>query len=126
MAGESRRRAQKLRDQGMTYKQIAQEMGVSKSYIGQLLGGYDPYHFQYISKEGCIYPGLRKWMNDNKVCRTELVRRMGKNAWSYSVSAMTSMMMGRTMPTKYSIDAILRVTGMTYEQCFGGVGNGTT
>lgn len=116
--------ALEMREDGMTYQQIADELGCSKSYVGQLLGAFNPLHFRAVTEEGCIYPGLREWMNDNKVGRSEMLRRMGKAAWPRHVSKLSGILRGHHDPSKATIDSILKVTGMTYEECFGGAENG--
>ena len=120
----NREKARELREQGMTYQKIADELGVTKAYIAQLVSGFNPRYFRAITEEACIYPGLREWMNDNKVGRSELVRRMGKHTWPATVSTLSYVMRGDHEPTKGTIDSILKVTGMTYEECFGGAEDG--
>ena len=118
---ELKKRALELREQGMTYKQIAETLGYSASYIYQLCGCGSHYHFRCITESGCIYPGLRAWMNENMVSRAELVRRMYKTPYPNMVKSMSAYMRGDYEPSKAVIDDILRITGLTYEQCFGGV-----
>ena len=117
----NRERAVELREQGFTYQQIADKLGVTKAYIGQLVSGFNPRYFRMITEEQCVYPGLREWMNDNKVGRSEMVRRMGKHTWPATVSTLSYVMRGDHEPTKTTIDSILKVTGLSYEECFGGV-----
>lgn len=107
-----------LREQGMTYRQIADHFGISYQAVAQALAEYNPKHFKRVSESGCIYPNLRKWLNDNKVGKSELVRRCGyanvyrnKNRFDYYLT-------GRNEPPKRVIDKILMVTGLTYEQAF--------
>lgn len=116
--------ALEMREDGMTYQQIADRLGCSKSYVGQLLGAYNPYYFIAVTEEGCIYPGLREWMNDNKVGRTELAQRMSNVAWPCAVSTLSGILRGHHVPSKTTVDSILKATGMTYEECFGGAKNG--
>lgn len=118
---ELKKRALSLREQGMTYKKIAETLGYSASYINQVCGFTNHHRFQHITEDGCIYPGLRKWMNDNMVSRTELVRRMYKTPFPNTVKSLSAYMRGDYEPPKSVIDDILRVTGLTYEQCFGGI-----
>jgi transcriptional regulator with XRE-family HTH domain len=112
------RRMMEAREQGLTYQQIADLFGVSKQRVGQVLGRYEPAKFQYVSEKGCIYPNWRKWMNENKVGRNELLRRMGLQAAAESSHNLASYMTGRTNPRKPYIDKLLKVTGLTYEELF--------
>ena len=57
----------KLREQGMTYAQIADKLGISKQAVAQALSQYNPKQFRFIKETTCIYKGLREWMNKNKV-----------------------------------------------------------
>ena len=59
------------------------------------------------------YIGLRKWMISNKVTIAELERRCGGERTFYHC-----LISGRHAPSKKTIDAILRTTGLTYEECF--------
>ena len=124
MGKTKRECALELRAQGMTYKQIAESLGSSIGYISQLISAYNPHYFRIITEEGCIYPGLRNWMNANQVSRAELVRRMGQVTWATTVATMGHLMRGKYEPTKGTIDGILKVTGLSYEECFGGAENG--
>ena len=86
-----------LRDQGMTYQQIGEVCGVSRQRIGQILGKWNPNNFHVIT-DSCIYPNLRKWMNDNKVSRAEFCRRMGYDAVPGVCLALGRYMNGITDP----------------------------
>ena len=107
------------RDSGMTYKEIAIMFGVSRQRVHQVCGKYNPHRFQFITETGCIYPNWRKWMNDNKVSRYELVRRMGLIASQTNyVLTVSGYMNGEYEPKKWFIDKLLEVTGLKYEVLF--------
>lgn len=124
MAMTRRERAREMREDGMTYQQIADKLGCSKACVARFVGAHNPFHFRIVTKEGCIYPGLREWMNDNKVGRTELAQRMSNVAWPCAVSTLSGILRGHHVPSKTTVDSILKATGMTYEECFGGAENG--
>jgi predicted transcriptional regulator len=107
-----------LREQGMTYRQIADHFGISYQAVAQALGEYNPNHFKYISETGCVYPNLRKWLNDNKVGKSEFARRCGYANVYCNKKRMDYYLTGRNDPPKNVIDKILMVTGLTYEQAF--------
>lgn len=60
-----------------------------------------------------VYPNLEKWIKEN--C---------KNAYQFSIITGLSdrgircMLYGRNDPSKYTIDVVLQVTGLTYEVAF--------
>lgn len=106
------------REAGMTCRAIAEKHGVSWQRVQAVVGKYSPAHFQYVTEAGCIYPNLRRWMNDNKVSRSELVRQMGLEAYPKNIVNLSSVIVGKTSPRKAYIDRMLRATGMTYETLF--------
>lgn len=112
-----RKQMQMLRDQGMKYKEIAEKIGVSSQYVSMVCGKCDPAYFQYVD-ESCIYPNLRKWMNDNKITRREFLRRMGLMPYTGNYERFGSYLRGTNYPRKQYIDKMLKVTGMTYETMF--------
>lgn len=113
------------RDSGMTYEQIAEMFGVSKQRVAQVCGKYSPRYWQYIHETGCIYPNLRKWMNENKVSKVELARRMGYvNSQAAASVALKNYMTGKATMTKPYIDKLLKATGMPYEVLFYREGKG--
>ena len=109
-----------LREQGLTYREIAEHLGISHQAVAATLSGCDPRKFHLISESQCAYPGLRNWMNDNKVTNAELVRRCGLTPCSNSFERMRGYLCRRAEPRKRTIDKILSVTGLTYEEAFGG------
>ena len=110
-------RARELRDQGLTYKEIAEIMGVTKQCIAMMCGKENPSHFRMFS-DSLAYPNLRKWLNTNKVSMAEFVRRCGYVPYGSQQAQFRSWMYGRNDPSKRIIDACLKATGMTYEELF--------
>lgn len=106
------------REAGMKIKDIAAKHGVSFQRVQSVVGRYSPTHFQYVETSGCIYPNLRRWMNDNKVSRSELLRRMGFEAYPENSRRLLAFMTGKYTVRKPYIDRLLRATGMTYETLF--------
>ena len=114
----------KLRESGVTYAEIANKYGISKQRVYQLIGGKDEKLFKPITTERCVYGGLRKWMNDNKVCVSELTRKIYGNYAPNSYERVKERLNGKCQFTKTYIDKILEITGLTYEEAFGGADNG--
>jgi hypothetical protein len=107
------------RDSGLTYAEIAEKFGVSKQRVHQVCGKHQPSKFQFISEAGCIYPNWRKWMNENKVSKMELARRMGYEAApNAAATRMRQYMMGGGGMRKPYIDKLLEATGLPYEVLF--------
>lgn len=107
-----------LRDQGMTYAEIAKVCGVSHQAVAMCIGKWSPGHFKPFTKEAVVYPNLRQWLNENKVSKNEFIRRMnlgisGKNSERFGL-----YFKGKIYPTKKTIDKMLQVTGMPYEELF--------
>ena len=113
-----------MRESGMKHREIAEVFGVSKQYVADVCGKCDPAYFVPIGSE-CIYPNLRKWMNDNKVSRREFMKRMGLTPHTNNNERFCRCLRGEYQPPKPYIDKLLMVTGFTYETLFdGGTNNG--
>ena len=106
-----------MRDSGMKYKQIAEVMDVSYQYVAHICSRYSPKRFVPVG-DNCKYPELRRWMNRNKVGRTELLRRMGIESHAENIRKLSQIMRGEVEPKKTYIDKMIDATGMTYERLF--------
>lgn len=106
------------RDAGMTYKEIAEKHGCSVQYVGRVVSKYNPKNFHVITETGCIYPNLRKWMNDNKISAAELLKMMYYEPHPESVERLRNVMRGVGNPRKDYIDRMMAATGMTYQKLF--------
>lgn len=107
-----------LREQGMSYQQIADYFGISYQAVAQPLAKHNPNKFRYVRESGCVYPNIRKWLNDNRVNKSEFVRRLQLMNSNGNKERMDGYLTGRTDPPKRIIDRILAVTGLTYEEAF--------
>lgn len=106
------------REAGMTCKAIAEKYGVSHQRVQAVTSRYHPSYFRHVTETGCIYPNLRRWMNDNKIGKTELLRRMGLEVHPQNCTNLSNVMRGKSSPKKPYIDRLLRATGFTYENLF--------
>ena len=104
--------------QGMNYAEIGKEFGISKQRVHQLIGNADKSKFQSFAPERCVYDGLRKYLNENKISTAELVRRMNGVCHPETCHDISKALKGSNT-TKNVIDKILCVTGLTYEEAFG-------
>ena len=103
---------------GMTCREIAEKHGVSVQAVYQATSKYKETQFKEVTPEQCIYPNVRDWMNKNKVSRNELIRRMGMATLPGTSNALGRHLKGTKYPLKQTIDKLLKVTGLTYEQFF--------
>ena len=109
-----------LREQGLTYQEIATRCGVSHQAVAQACAKEKKSQFRKIMPEDCVYHGLRNWMNENYVSRSELYRRMhnGSPCRGTVAQEISRKMRGIYRWNMSEIDAMLDITGMTYEQLF--------
>lgn len=106
------------RNKGMTYQEIAAKYGVSYQAVAQAAGRHSPGHFRVFTTKSCIYIGLRNWLNDNKVSRAELMRRMNVSIGGKTTDRIGRILRGDTRPNKDDIDLLIQITGLTYEVLF--------
>ena len=106
------------REKGKTYQEIAKQFGVSYQAVAVALGKHHPGHTRPLTEKQCIYPNLRRWMNENKISQAELIRRMGKMVGGRTSEMVRGWLIGRSYPKKPDIDILLKVTGLTYEELF--------
>jgi transcriptional regulator with XRE-family HTH domain len=108
------------RAKGKTYQEIADMFGVTRQAVGQACRKSQPARFRFLTPENCIYPLVRKWMNDNKITRAELCRRMGyETIGGNNVTRINAFLKGENSTTpKAFIDRVINVTGLTYEEIF--------
>lgn len=93
---------------GKTYREIAAEYGVSFQAVQQSV--------TMERKEcscRCIWEGLAYWMEENNVSVKELAEKIGA-----SYSSLRDWMIGKHDPRKRYIDALLKLTGWSYEDLF--------
>lgn len=107
-----------MHENGSSYEEIGKAFNLSRQRVFQLIGGRVKTHFIELSPDDCIYPNLRKLLNDNRITRLGLCRMLyGSNPSKYQ--NVYDFLRGRnTRTTKYTIDKYLKVTGLTYEELF--------
>lgn len=104
------KQARMMRDKGLTYEDIGEILGVSRQRAHQLVTEY-PDGFHEESARKVKYVGLRNWLLENRMNMAELERKTG-------LTRLHKTLKGDCEPRKSTIDAILAVTGLTYEECF--------
>ena len=119
---ETRDAARELRMQSLTFEEIGKRLGVSKQRIAQCCAGMNPEATAWACRikdlDCIIYPNLKKWMLENKVSISEMMRRIGQDTGSRRSESFRNKLKGRTQLTITDIKKILAVTGGTFEQMF--------
>lgn len=106
-----------MHESGMTYQAIADEFGITQQRVHQIIGGRNVALFNYVTKDRCIFEGLRNWMNKNEVCVAELTRRIYHNGLPANRERVREKLMGNKATIEF-VDRILDITGLTYEEAF--------
>ena len=101
----------KLHEDGMTYEKIGEMFGLSKQTVHQRLTREPGDYFHEGSVRKVKYIGLRDWMLNNRITMSKFEQLCG-------MTKMAKTLHGVCEPRKTTIDAILSVTGLTYEECF--------
>ena len=98
-----------LYDDGMSYQEVAKHFGVTRQAVfsslqrGPSLGlGRPPVY-------DTVFPGLNQWIAENHTNIYAMERKSG-------VCLRAALKRGNM--NKRAIDAVLRVTGLTYEEAF--------
>lgn len=108
-----------MKKNGATFEEIGKAFNISKQRVAQIIGGQIKSHFKEISPDACVYPYLRKWMNDNKITKAELTRRLYGNTCPNNQRFVRGILRGSNRGVnKTIIDKWLTVTGLTYEKLF--------
>ena len=108
-----------LRAQGKTCREIAELYGVTTQAVSQVIAQNGTgIGFRAFNETACIYPNLRRWLNENKVSRQQLARLIGLVSYHYSANRVAGWLKGETDPPKWAIDKLLQLTGLTYEKLF--------
>lgn len=107
-----------MREQGMTFKEIAIAYNISKQRVHQIIGRENKSYFITIRKDCCVFDAIRNWMNENKISMAELTRRLYGNSGVGNQKLTKSRLSGKFELKKTFIDKILTITNLTYEEAF--------
>lgn len=114
MTREQKEEAYQLREMGATLQYLGDKYGVTRERIRQILEVYEARrHGISDSLKNCKYPALRHWMIVNDANYTRLAKLCGT-----TMDAIRNGLTEKTDIKKKTIDAILSVTGFTYEEAF--------
>lgn len=109
------------REQGYSAMEIANRYGVSHQAVCQACGKWSPGHFKRFSEKSVVFPNLRRWLNDTRMTRAEFIRRLGCVNGGNSNDQLRRLLNGTAQPRKKTIDKMLEITGLTYEEMFSPV-----
>lgn len=118
---ETRAAMLKMRAEGKTQREISEITGYSMSRVSQLTAVHTGKNFKRHSIKGCIYTGLRNWLNENSISQWQLVEMLGFEYTGRTAGRVREIMSGRRDPKKTDIDAFIRISGKKYEELFGEV-----
>lgn len=111
MTREQKEEVKRLRGAGMSYQAVGERFGVSKQRIHQITHP-KPRKRKSPNTDGIKYPKIKQYLEENNVKVTALATACG-----VTNATMWGNMRGGGM-RKSTIDAILKVTGLTYEEAF--------
>lgn len=106
-----------MRNSGSSLQAIGDAYGITRERVRQILNYLKEDHSQTYAVQKCIFPNIANWMRENDtVTIGGLADKLG-----ISRQIVSWTLTGERDPKKKTIDAILRETGMTYEQAFSRV-----
>mgnify|MGYP002589053929 FL=1 len=98
--------------EGASCDEIGKHLGVSRQCIRQHLPEPKISRIE-MSANSCVYKGVSKWMLENKISCSKLARYSG-----VSVACLYRFLTGKGTANKTTIDKLLNVTKMSYEEAF--------
>ena len=107
-----------LAEQGLTMREIAGQVGVTRQYVSSCLCGTGLHDFIRLREEDCIYPNLRKWWNEHRMTLPRFFEAMGMRYHNNSINRLHIYMRGDGNPRKDFIDKLIAATGLPYETLF--------
>lgn len=113
MTREDKIKAFAMRLDGHMFQEIADEFGVSRQYIQQMLSDEAGGHKKVAQ---CIFPGIERWMRENNCTAYMLNKKMG--LWLGRTSNFYMRLNGKIQFTLDEIKVLLDVTGMTFDEAF--------
>lgn len=112
MTNKEKAEAYFMRLEGKTFQEIADRFGVSKQNIQQILKGLCERSPRR-NVDTVIYPSIQRYMKENNLSFNAFSHLCGIN-----LGPVINGLCGKNGITKRFIDAVLDVTGMTYEEAF--------
>lgn len=104
--------AYKMRLEGASFAEIGKHFGVSRQFIQQILPVSEKNRIE-MSANSCVYKNISKWMIQNGISYSKLAKYSG-----LSPSGVHKFLTGKGSVNKTSIDKLLDVLQMSYEEAF--------
>lgn len=99
------------RARGLTYREIGEKYGVSGQSVYTCCAKQGAMPKKVISFKGCIWPNLRRWLNEDR-------GRAERFFLAMKGTTILDILKGIRQPKKDVIDRMIAITGMTYEELF--------
>lgn len=111
-------RMQALHNEGKSYAEIGKEFGISKQRVARVIRDNTNRMGHIVTSKQCVYEGIRHYLNISNMCVTDLTKLMFGDSWRNHLGTVSHALKGVNC-SKQTIDKILEVTGMSYEDAFG-------
>ena len=100
---------------GYSHTAIGQEFGVTKEAIRQIFGNIRAHKHgpSHKTRESIVYPALRNWLVLNELSVHDFARKL-----NLSPEVLMRRLRGKEEFKQGAIEAILKETGLTYEEAF--------
>lgn len=115
---ENKEKMLEMKKNGMTYQQIGDVFGISKQRVYAIAGETAKHYHRHITKEQCVYDGLRGYLNENKISRMHFCRMCYEGIFHQATYHRFKKVLKGSNTTKQTIDRILEATGLSYEVAF--------
>lgn len=103
-----------LRYQGVTLQALANKYGVTRQRVDQIFQSYISREARaYAKLANVVYPNLRKFMVDNQLSYTDFAKLC-----DVTIPTIKNVLSGGHGMHGQTIEKILRVTGMSYDEAF--------
>lgn len=100
-----------MRLNGDTLQEIGDKFGISRQAVFQKIGGFTKHDN---AKDKIVFSGIRKWMIENDCSVSKLACSLPDISYNH----IRNSLKGNTKPSYEFILAILKITGLKFEEAF--------
>lgn len=111
MTNEEKKIAYGMLLDGYSYQKVADRIGISRQAVHQHFGKL--FDKKAAATSRIKYKNILNFMSENNITRREFAEKA-----NLEYATLGSVLNGKVSPSKKTIDAILKFTGMTYEEAF--------